>query len=41
MKKIINCKCGETTWYESDTLSVTYVDAWRVLKGKCKCGVEA
>lgn len=40
MKKTIRCVCGVDTWYESETQSVTYVDAWRTLQSKCKCGDE-
>ena len=40
MKKIINCKCDETTWYDNESGSVMFVDAWRALKEKCKCGGE-
>lgn len=39
MKRILKCKCGEETWYE-DISNVYYVDAWRVLEIKCKCGAE-
>jgi len=37
MKKIIKCDCEQETWYD-DSSSVYYVDAWRALQIKCKCG---
>jgi hypothetical protein len=39
MRREITCKCGVDTWYE-DSSNVNYVDAWRALQSKCKCGGE-
>ena len=39
MKRKLRCNCGVDTWYEDDS-NVDYVDAWRALQQKCKCGDE-
>jgi len=37
MNRKLRCECGVDTWYE-DSSNVNYVDAWRTLQTKCKCG---
>lgn len=36
MIKIINCKCGQETWFD-DNYNTAMIDAYRMLKLKCEC----
>jgi hypothetical protein len=36
----MDCKCGQSARYDKNN-SVSFVDAWRMLKHRCTCPIEA